>query len=103
MGRSVYRVAARRWSGGWELHIEGVGATQSYALDDAELMVRDRIALEFDVAPNGFGVEIVPELGGQKLGAAAAVELAAIERTLRPRGVAAALRRVRGGALRRSG
>ena len=41
----TYEVHARRWARGWELHIDGVGVTQSRSLSDAEGMVRDYIAL----------------------------------------------------------
>ena len=34
----TYSVRAKRWEHGWELHIEGVGVTQSHGLKDAEMM-----------------------------------------------------------------
>jgi hypothetical protein len=37
---STYTVRARRWEHGWELHIDGVGVTQSRDLDGAEQTVR---------------------------------------------------------------
>jgi hypothetical protein len=40
---STYNVRAKRWKHGWELHIDGVGVTQSRNLDGAEQMVRDYI------------------------------------------------------------
>jgi hypothetical protein len=40
---STYNVRAKRWKHGWELHIDGVGVTQSRILDGAEQMVRDYI------------------------------------------------------------
>jgi hypothetical protein len=40
---STYTVRAKRWKHGWELHIDGVGVTQSRNLDGAEKMVRDYI------------------------------------------------------------
>ena len=36
----TYQVRAKRWEHGWELHIEGVGVTQSRTLWDAEDMAR---------------------------------------------------------------
>lgn len=60
----TYTARARRWARGWELHIDGVGVTQSHGLRDAEYMVRDYIALLRDVPADSFGVEIVPEIGG---------------------------------------
>jgi len=40
----TYQVRAKRWEHGWELHIEGVGVTQSRTLWDAEEMARDPAA-----------------------------------------------------------
>lgn len=40
---TTYAVHAKRWKHGWELHIDGVGVTQSRNLDGAEQMVRDYI------------------------------------------------------------
>jgi hypothetical protein len=40
---STYTVRAKRWKHGWELHVDGVGVTQSRNLDGAEQMVRDYI------------------------------------------------------------
>lgn len=62
---STYRVRAKRWAHGWELHIEDVGVTQSHTLRDAEEMVRDYIALDTGMAPDAFDVEITPEIGGE--------------------------------------
>lgn len=59
-----YTVHAKRWAHGWELHIDGVGVTQSRSLGDAEAMVRDYIALDREVPPDSFAVNIVPEVGG---------------------------------------
>jgi hypothetical protein len=60
---TTYTVHAKRWKRGWELHIDGVGVTQSRTLHDAEAMVRDYIALDTGAAPNSFNVEILPEVG----------------------------------------
>jgi hypothetical protein len=62
---STYEVRAKRWARGWELHIEGVGVTQSHTLRDAERMVRDYISLDTGMAPDAFDVEITPEIGGE--------------------------------------
>lgn len=59
----TYQVTAKRWARGWELHIDGIGVTQSHGMRDAEPMVRDYIALALDVDPNSFAVEITPQLG----------------------------------------
>ena len=59
----TYNVAAVRWPLGWELHIEGVGVTQSKSLVDAEETVRDYIALEYDIEDeSSFAVVITPQL-----------------------------------------
>ncbi len=60
---TVYRVTAKRWAHGWELHIDGEGVTQSRSLGDAESMVRDYITLLHDVPADSFDVEITPEVG----------------------------------------
>jgi len=60
----TYKVTAKRWAHGWELHIAGVGVTQSRSLSDAEDMVRDYISLDLEVPPNSFAVAITPEVGG---------------------------------------
>jgi hypothetical protein len=59
----IYKVRAKRWARGWELHIDGVGVTQSHSLRDAEGMARDYIALDTEVLPDSFAVEIIPEIG----------------------------------------
>jgi hypothetical protein len=60
---STYTVHARPWRRGWELHIDGVGVTQSHNLRDAGRMARDYIRLDTGSDPGLSGVEIVPELG----------------------------------------
>lgn len=59
----TYRVAARRWARGWELHIEGVGVTQCRTLGEAESMVRDYIAADLDVDPDSFQIHLTVSLG----------------------------------------
>ena len=61
--KKTYEVAAKRWRRGWELHIAGVGVTQSRSLADAEEMARDYIALDLDVPEDSFNVRITPEVG----------------------------------------
>jgi DNA-directed RNA polymerase specialized sigma24 family protein len=61
---NTYSVRAKRWERGWELHIEGVGVTQSHGLKDAEEMARDLIARRLNVPEDSFCVEITPEIGG---------------------------------------
>jgi Homeodomain-like domain len=74
-------VRARRWKHGWELHIDGVGVTQSRTLDTAEQMVRDYIETLTDKDVSGDAVVIVPELGalGREL-TAVREQLAAADR-----------------------
>lgn len=38
---STYTVRAKPWKHGWELHIDGIGVTQSKNLASAEQMARD--------------------------------------------------------------
>jgi hypothetical protein len=61
---STYRVTAKRWKRGWELHIAGEGVTQSRSLAEAEDMVRDYVAVMHGVPERSFKVEITPEVGG---------------------------------------
>ncbi|HYJ33855.1 MAG TPA: hypothetical protein VE326_11600 [Candidatus Binatia bacterium] len=56
----VFDVLAKPWAGGWELHIDGIGVTQSHSLTDAEAMARDYIATDLDIDANSFDVEIRP-------------------------------------------
>lgn len=58
-----YAVTARRWKHGWELHIDGVGVTQSRTLATADQMVRDYIETLTDQDVSDVEVFIVPELG----------------------------------------
>lgn len=60
----TYHVRAKRWEHGWELHIEGVGVTQSRTLWDAEAMARDLIARREDLPEDAFAMTITPEIGG---------------------------------------
>jgi len=60
----TYRVRAKRWEHGWELHIENVGVTQSRTHWDAEDMARDLIGRREDVPRDEFTVTITPEIGG---------------------------------------
>lgn len=60
---TLYSVLAKRWARGWELHIDGVGVTQSSSLREAEPMVRDYIALDTGEGPDSFDVVITPQVG----------------------------------------
>lgn len=61
---STYDVTAKRWAHGWELHIDGVGVTQSRTLAGAVRMVRDYLALDLGGEPESYDVAITPELDG---------------------------------------
>ena len=58
-----YTVTASRWERGWELRIEGVGATQSRGLADAETMVRSYLRMDLgEEAAAAAEIEVVPVL-----------------------------------------
>lgn len=60
---TTYNVTAKRWSKGWELHIDGLGVTQSRTLASAEDMVREYVALALDIDDeSSFDVVITPEI-----------------------------------------
>jgi DNA-directed RNA polymerase specialized sigma24 family protein len=58
-----YIVHAKRWARGWELHIDGVGVTQSHSLADADSMARSYIAMMTGTASNSFAVKVFSEVG----------------------------------------
>lgn len=60
---STYTVRAKPWKHGWELHIDGIGVTQSKNLDSAEQMVRDYIETLTDHDTAADAVVIHPEVG----------------------------------------
>ncbi len=60
----TYRAEAVRWEKGWEVHIEGVGVTQSHSLAGTEQAARDYISSLYDLADNAdFEVTVTPRLG----------------------------------------
>jgi hypothetical protein len=59
-----YQVTARRWAHGWELHIDGVGVTQSRTLASADRMARDYLAMDLGGSPEDYNVVVTPELDG---------------------------------------
>jgi DNA-directed RNA polymerase specialized sigma subunit len=61
---TTYEVKARRWKRGWELHITGIGVTQSRTLAEAEAMVRDYIETLTGVDASGAEVVVTTEVGG---------------------------------------
>ncbi|WP_051272010.1 hypothetical protein [Streptomyces sp. AA1529] len=60
---TTYETVAKRWKHGWELHIDGVGVTQSRTLLDAEPMVRDYVAMILNAPDDSFDVKVTPEIG----------------------------------------
>lgn len=64
MSTKTYRAEAVRWEKGWEVHIEGVGVTQSHTLAGTEQAARDYISSLYDLADNAdFEVAVTPRLG----------------------------------------
>jgi hypothetical protein len=57
-----YRVTAKRWEFGWELHIDGVGVTQSATLASAGRMVWDYLAAVTGAEPGEIEVDYRIEL-----------------------------------------
>jgi hypothetical protein len=98
---STYQVRAKRWAHGWELHIDGVGVTQSRTLDGAEQMVRDYIETLTDRGVSGDSVIIEFDLGG--LEAKAAAVRMQIEGAQRQNRAAAVASRALVGELRAAG
>lgn len=60
---SLFTAHATRWARGWELHIDGVGVTQSRTLRDAKAMIRDFIALDLGKDISEDDIELTVELG----------------------------------------
>lgn len=60
----VYTVRAVPWAHGWELHIEGIGVTQSDSLKDADRQVRDYLETLLDEDAADAQIDMVLELGG---------------------------------------
>ena len=59
----TYRVDAKRWEHGWELHVEGVGVTQSRSLHSAARMAREYISLVEGISDEStIDVEILPKI-----------------------------------------
>lgn len=67
---NTYGVRAKRWAHGWELHIDGIGVTQSRTLDGAEQMVRDYIETLTDRDVSQAVIHIELDLNGLEAKAA---------------------------------
>jgi hypothetical protein len=60
----TYMVEARRWEHGWELHVDGVGVTQTKSLHSAPRIAREYISLVENINDEStIDVEIRPEIG----------------------------------------
>jgi DNA-directed RNA polymerase specialized sigma subunit len=64
MSTQTYTVRAVRWAGGWELHIDDVGVTQTRTLATAENQVRDYLDSLLGIDSSDIDVVVVPDLGG---------------------------------------
>ena len=64
MSTRTYTVRAVRWDGSWELHIEGVGVTQTRTLATAQTQARDYLDSLLDVESTDIEIVVVPDLGG---------------------------------------
>ena len=58
-----YDVRAQRWKHGWELHVDGVGVTQSRTLETAEQQVLDFVESLLGVDASGDTVAVHADLG----------------------------------------
>ena len=59
----TYTVRAVRWEQGWELHVPGVGVTQSHGLMDARQMVADYIRIMTEEKSGSYSVNLEIEIG----------------------------------------
>lgn len=91
---TTYHVTAKRWAHGWELHIDGIGITQSRTLAGAVRMVRDYLVLDLGGDPTSYDVVITPELDGDLATEAETARQAVREAERAQRDAAAAQRTV---------
>ena len=78
----TYMVDAKRWEHGWELHVQGVGVTQSKSLHSAARMAREYISLVEGISDEStIDVEILP-----KIDAALGQEVVAARKAVRELG-----------------
>ncbi|MDR1188922.1 MAG: hypothetical protein LBK95_15990 [Bifidobacteriaceae bacterium] len=96
-------VAANRWELGWELEVDGFGATQVRTLSAAERQVRDFLdTVDPETDHAGWAIEISPELGDVLIEvreARAAVEAAAGGQVEAGRQMRAVVRKLRDAGL----
>jgi DNA-directed RNA polymerase specialized sigma subunit len=87
---NTYKVDARRWEHGWELHVEGVGVTQSKSLHSAARMAREYISLIEGISDEStIDVEILPKIDNALVKEVIAARKAVHELAERQREVAA--------------
>lgn len=91
---STYTVRAKRWKHGWELHIDGIGVTQSRNLGGAEQVARDYIETLTDHDTADDVVIIQPVVGGGLDEAAQAAREAVAEAEQALRAAAARSRQI---------
>lgn len=99
---STYHVTAKRWGSYWELHIAGVGVTQSRTLLSAERTVRDYLFLDERTDAATATIDVRPELDGE-LAAEAEAARQAVRDVEQARAAAAARSRDVARRLRASG
>ena len=58
-----YTVHARRWQHGWELHVDGVGVTQTRVLEHAKGQVCDLVETMIDSRPAEDDIEVTLDVG----------------------------------------
>src|SRR5664279_3808529 len=93
----TYTVDAKRWEHGWELHVEGVGVTQSKSLHSAASVGREYISLAEDISDEStIDVEIRPQIDNAPGQEVIAARKAVQELGERQREVAALSRRRQG-------
>lgn len=66
---TTYHAKAVHWSGGWELHVHGVGVTQVRSLAKAEQQVRDLVETMTGEDATSAEVVIAAELDGLEVAA----------------------------------
>lgn len=59
----THKATAHREGDWWVIDVDGIGATQTKRLDQADGTARDLIASMLDVDPAGIQVDITPEVG----------------------------------------
>ena len=93
----TYAVDAKRWEHGWELHVEGLGVTQSRSLHSAARMALEYISLIEGISDEStIDVEIRPQIENALSKEVIAARKAVHELAERQREVASLARRSEG-------